>query len=79
MNDVTHDTRSDQPGTIRVQSPGESFRSDHGPVRSTGVQTVLVGLDGSPEADAAVELSLRWARAIGARLVGLGIVDERLL
>lgn len=40
------------------------------------MQTVLVGLDGSPEADAAVELSLRWARAIGAKLVGLGIVDE---
>jgi nucleotide-binding universal stress UspA family protein len=41
-----------------------------------GLRTILVGLDGSPEGRMAVQLSLRWARATGARLVGLGIVDE---
>jgi nucleotide-binding universal stress UspA family protein len=46
------------------------------PVGSTGVRTILLGLDGSPEGEAAIELGLRWARATGARLVGLGIVDE---
>jgi nucleotide-binding universal stress UspA family protein len=46
------------------------------PIGSTGVRTILVGLDGSPEGEAAVDLSLRWARQTGARLVGLGIVDE---
>jgi nucleotide-binding universal stress UspA family protein len=76
MSDVTYDTRPDQPGTTHVQRPGESLRADHAPVKSAGVQTILVGLDGSPEAGPAVELSLRWARAIGARVVGLGIVDE---
>jgi nucleotide-binding universal stress UspA family protein len=40
------------------------------------VRSILVGLDGSAEAEAAVELSLRWAGVTGARLVGLGIVDE---
>jgi nucleotide-binding universal stress UspA family protein len=75
MNNVTHDPRPDQPDTSHAQWPGESSRPDRAPL-STGVQTVLVGLDGSPESDAAIELSLRWARAIGARLVGLGIVDE---
>ncbi len=43
---------------------------------SIGVRTILVGLDGSPEGESAVDLSLRWARQTGARLVGLGIVDE---
>lgn len=37
---------------------------------------ILVGLDGSPYSDAAVELSLRWASGSGAELFGLGIVDE---
>jgi nucleotide-binding universal stress UspA family protein len=46
------------------------------PIGGTGVRTILVGLDGSPEGEAAVDLSLRWARTTGARLVGLGIVDE---
>jgi nucleotide-binding universal stress UspA family protein len=45
-------------------------------IRAAGVRTILVGLDGSPESEAAVALSLRWARETGARLVGLGIVDE---
>jgi nucleotide-binding universal stress UspA family protein len=40
------------------------------------LETILVALDGSSESAAAVDLSLRWARATGARLVGLGIVDE---
>jgi nucleotide-binding universal stress UspA family protein len=46
------------------------------PIGSNGVRTILVGLDGSTEGEAAVDLSLRWARETGARLVGLGIVDE---
>lgn len=42
----------------------------------SAVQTILVGLDVSPDTDAAVALSLDWARATGARLVGLGVIDE---
>jgi nucleotide-binding universal stress UspA family protein len=45
------------------------------PVSQT-VRSILVGLDGSAEADAAVELGLRWADVTGARLVGLAVVDE---
>jgi nucleotide-binding universal stress UspA family protein len=40
------------------------------------LQTILVGLDVSPDCVAAVELSLGWARATGARLMGVGIIDE---
>jgi nucleotide-binding universal stress UspA family protein len=40
------------------------------------IRSILVGLDGSSEADAAVELTLRWADVTGARVVGLAIVDE---
>lgn len=40
------------------------------------IRSMLVGLDGSAEADAAVELALRWAETTGARLVGLAVVDE---
>jgi nucleotide-binding universal stress UspA family protein len=40
------------------------------------IRSILVGLDGSAEADAAVELTLRWADVTGARVVGLAIVDE---
>jgi nucleotide-binding universal stress UspA family protein len=40
------------------------------------LSTILVGLDGAPDGQMAVAMSLRWARATGARLVGLGIVDE---
>lgn len=50
--------------------------SDNVMMSGTGLRTILVGLDGSPEGEAAVELSLRWAKATGARLVGLGVVDE---
>jgi nucleotide-binding universal stress UspA family protein len=37
---------------------------------------MLIGLDGSPESDAAVELGARWAGELGATLVGLGVIDE---
>ena len=37
---------------------------------------ILIGLDGSEFSEAAVALSVRWARSRGAELVGLGIVDE---
>jgi nucleotide-binding universal stress UspA family protein len=40
------------------------------------VQSILIGLDGSPYCEAAVELGIRWARRTHAPLVGLGIVDE---
>src|SRR5262245_29244798 len=40
------------------------------------MQSILVGLDGSPYSAAAVELGIRWARNTGATLVGLGIIDE---
>jgi len=40
------------------------------------LRSILVGLDGSPYSDTALEMSLRWARRFGATLIGLGIVDE---
>jgi nucleotide-binding universal stress UspA family protein len=40
------------------------------------VKGILVGLDGSPFSDSAVELGIRWAKRHDAMLVGLGIVDE---
>jgi nucleotide-binding universal stress UspA family protein len=42
----------------------------------SGLRQILVGLEGSPDTEAVIELSLRWARATGARLVGLGVIDE---
>jgi hypothetical protein len=30
----------------------------------TGLRMILIGLDGSPEGEAAVQLSLRWARRL---------------
>jgi nucleotide-binding universal stress UspA family protein len=39
-------------------------------------RTILVGLDGSPYSQAAVELGLRWASRSQALLVGLGVIDE---
>jgi nucleotide-binding universal stress UspA family protein len=45
-------------------------------MRAGLVRSILVGLDGSAESDAAVELGLRWAELTGARLVGLAVVDE---
>jgi nucleotide-binding universal stress UspA family protein len=40
------------------------------------IRDILIGLDGSPYSQAAVELGIRWARRTQATLVGLGIVDE---
>jgi nucleotide-binding universal stress UspA family protein len=77
MSESTRESRHDAPGYAPDQvTLGEPSHAAHVTPASRGLQTILVGLDGSPEADAAVELSLRWARATGARLVGLGIVDE---
>lgn len=59
-----------------VSEATESLQRPSSPASAAGLRTILVGLDGSPEGSPAVELSLRWARATGARLVGLGIVDE---
>jgi nucleotide-binding universal stress UspA family protein len=39
------------------------------------LRSVLVGVDGSPGGDAALELALRWARPSAALVVGLGVVD----
>ena len=40
------------------------------------MQSILVGVDGSPAGDAARDLGLRWARRCDALLVGLGVVDQ---
>lgn len=40
------------------------------------LRTILVGLDGSPQSEAAMELGLRWAAQRNAMLVGLGVIDE---
>jgi nucleotide-binding universal stress UspA family protein len=40
------------------------------------IRNLLVGLDGSPYGDAAVELGVRWARQTHAALCGLTVVDE---
>lgn len=40
------------------------------------IRTILVGLDGSESSQAAVALGKRWAKKYGARVVGLGVVDE---
>ncbi|MFO1022299.1 MAG: universal stress protein [Planctomycetales bacterium] len=40
------------------------------------LRSILVGLDGSKYSVAARELGIHWAKATGALLVGLGIVDE---
>lgn len=40
------------------------------------LRSILVGLDGSPYSESALELSLRWGNRFGATLLGLGIVDE---
>ena len=38
--------------------------------------SILVGLDGSPYSDVALDLGIEWAKRLDALLVGLGIVDE---
>jgi nucleotide-binding universal stress UspA family protein len=40
------------------------------------IRTLLVGLDGSTDSDAALELGIRWARRLDALLVGMAVVDE---
>jgi nucleotide-binding universal stress UspA family protein len=40
------------------------------------LRSLLIGLDGSPYSETAVELGVRWAKQFDAVLVGLGIVDE---
>jgi nucleotide-binding universal stress UspA family protein len=40
------------------------------------LRSILVGLDGSLQGDAAVELGVQWARRFDALLVGLGVIDE---
>jgi nucleotide-binding universal stress UspA family protein len=40
------------------------------------LKSLLVGLDGSPYSETAVEMGLRWAQRFDALLVGLGIIEE---
>ncbi len=40
------------------------------------LKTILIGLDGSPYSEVAVEMALTWACRCDAMLVGLGIIDE---
>lgn len=40
------------------------------------LRSILVGLDGSPTGDSAVELAIRWARRLDAMLAGIAVVDE---
>lgn len=40
------------------------------------LKSVLIGVDGSPYGNSAIDLGIRWARLFDASLVGLGVVDE---
>lgn len=40
------------------------------------LRTILIGLDGSPDSDRAVEHGIHWAQVTGAELIGVGVVDE---
>lgn len=40
------------------------------------LRSALVALDGSTYSEAAIALAIDWARRSGARLLGLGVVDE---
>ena len=40
------------------------------------LRSILVGLDGSANSDAAAEWGVRWAKELGAKLVGIGIIDQ---
>jgi nucleotide-binding universal stress UspA family protein len=40
------------------------------------LRSILVPLDGSAHSAAAVDLAIEWGRLFGARLVGVGIIDE---
>jgi nucleotide-binding universal stress UspA family protein len=39
------------------------------------LKSILIGLEGSPHSNAAVELGIQWAKRFDALLVGLGIVN----
>ncbi|MFO0958978.1 MAG: universal stress protein [Isosphaeraceae bacterium] len=39
------------------------------------LRTILLGLDGSPDGDGALELGIDWARRHNAMLVGLAVID----
>ncbi len=43
------------------------------------VRTILLGLDGSPQASSLVTLGIAWARRFDALLVALGVIDEPAL
>ncbi len=40
------------------------------------LRNILLGLDGSPYSEAALELGIRWATRMRAALVGLAVIDE---
>ena len=40
------------------------------------LHSILVALDGEEGSDAVVELAVRWAKEFGARLTGIGVVDD---
>jgi nucleotide-binding universal stress UspA family protein len=40
------------------------------------IQSILIGLDGSPRSENTLALGTRWARRTGALLIGVGVVDE---
>jgi nucleotide-binding universal stress UspA family protein len=40
------------------------------------IRNFLIGLDGSPYSEAAVELAIRWAGPAQATLTGIGVIDE---
>jgi len=40
------------------------------------LRSMLIGLDGSPSSDPAVELAIAWAKRFGSLVVGVGVVDE---
>ncbi len=40
------------------------------------LRSMLVGLDGTADCDAALELAIRWSRETQALVVGLGVIDE---
>lgn len=40
------------------------------------LKSILIGLDGTADGEAAVQLGLRWARRFDALAVGIGVVDQ---
>lgn len=40
------------------------------------IRGLLVGVDSSPDGEAALDLAIRWAQRFDAMVVGLGVVDE---